>query len=224
MLELTSTKQLKDEPVVDYINQWRNLSLDCKNRLSKISAIEMCVQGMQWGLHYILQGIKPRTFEELATRAHDMELSIAHHGKKESITNFKKDKVFSPNVDKTGKKPSKEAFIVSTVPVKTASAPIKISSKTNVKEIKRSEPPRTQERYKNTLRELEQKAYPFPDSDMDAMLDDLLEKKVIELPECKWSEEMNRINDPKYCKYHRIVSHPVGKCFVVKELIIKLAQ
>ncbi|KAM1619260.1 hypothetical protein ACFX1X_018248 [Malus domestica] len=59
---------------------------------------------------------------------------------------------------------------------------------------------------------------------MDAMLDDLLEKKVIELPECKRPEEMNHINDPKYCKYHRIVSHPVGKCFVLKELIIQLAQ
>ena len=35
---------------------------------------------------------------------------------------------------------------------------------------------------------------------------------------------MNRVNDPKYCKYHRIVSHPVGKCFILKELIMKLAQ
>ncbi|KAM1201782.1 hypothetical protein ACFX2J_017828 [Malus domestica] len=224
MLELTNTKQCKDEPVVDYINRWRNLSLDCKDRLSEISLIDMYVQGMQWGLHYILQGIKPRTFEELATRAHDMELSIAHHGKKEPITDFKKDKVFSSNVDKTGKKPLKEAFTVSTAAVKTASAPIKISSKTKAKEIKKSKPPRTQERYKSTLRELEHKVYPFPDSDMDAMLDDLLEKKVIELPECKRPEEMNHINDPKYCKYHRIVSHPVGKCFVLKELIIKLAQ
>ncbi|KAM1093650.1 hypothetical protein ACFX2B_008634 [Malus domestica] len=59
---------------------------------------------------------------------------------------------------------------------------------------------------------------------MAVMLDDLLEKKVIVLPECKRPKEMNRVNDPKYCKYHRIVSHPVGKCFVLKELIMKLAQ
>ncbi|KAM2034937.1 hypothetical protein ACFX16_038089 [Malus domestica] len=58
---------------------------------------------------------------------------------------------------------------------------------------------------------------------MAAMLDDLLENEVIELPECKCSKEINRINDPKYCRYHSIVSHPVGKCFILKELIMKLA-
>ena len=33
MIELTNTKQWKDEPVVDYINRWRTLSLDCKDKL-----------------------------------------------------------------------------------------------------------------------------------------------------------------------------------------------
>ena len=54
MMELTNTKQWKDELVVDYIHRWRSLSLDCKDRLFEISAVEMCIQGMHWGLLYIL--------------------------------------------------------------------------------------------------------------------------------------------------------------------------
>ena len=57
MMELSNTKQWKDEPVVDYINRWCSLGLDCKDRLSEVSAMEMCIQGMHWGLLYILQGI-----------------------------------------------------------------------------------------------------------------------------------------------------------------------
>ena len=54
MMEFTNTKQWGNEPVVDYINRWRSLSLDCKDRLSKIYVVEMCIQGMHWGLSYIL--------------------------------------------------------------------------------------------------------------------------------------------------------------------------
>ncbi|KAM1872989.1 hypothetical protein ACFX13_006880 [Malus domestica] len=56
------------------------------------------------------------------------------------------------------------------------------------------------------------------------MLDDLLDKKVIGLLECRRPEEMNRTGSPRYCKFHRFISHPTEKCFVRKDLIIKLAQ
>ena len=56
------------------------------------------------------------------------------------------------------------------------------------------------------------------------MLEDLLEKEIIKLPECKRPEEMGRTNDPKYCKYHWVVSHTVEKCFVLKDLILRLAR
>ncbi|KAM1262005.1 hypothetical protein ACFX13_027889 [Malus domestica] len=56
------------------------------------------------------------------------------------------------------------------------------------------------------------------------MLDDLLDKNVIELPKCKRPEEMNRTNSPRYCKLHHFISHPTEKCFVLKDLTMKLAQ
>ena len=46
MMELTNTKQWKDELVINHINRWRSLSLDCKNRLYKVLVVEMCIQGM----------------------------------------------------------------------------------------------------------------------------------------------------------------------------------
>uniref|UniRef100_M1DES9 Uncharacterized protein n=1 Tax=Solanum tuberosum TaxID=4113 RepID=M1DES9_SOLTU len=76
MIELTKACQGEYELVVDFINLWRSLSLNCKDRLSETSSIDMCIQSMNWGLHYILHGLKPNTFEELENRAHDMELSM----------------------------------------------------------------------------------------------------------------------------------------------------
>ena len=42
-MELTNTKQWKDELVVDYINRWRSLSLYYKDRLFEVSTMEMCI-------------------------------------------------------------------------------------------------------------------------------------------------------------------------------------
>lgn len=98
MFELTNTKQRKGEPVIDYINRWRAASLDCKDHVTELSAVEMCIQGMHWGLLYILQGIKLRTFEELATCAHDMKLSIANRGDKNMLVPSVKNEEKHTNV------------------------------------------------------------------------------------------------------------------------------
>jgi len=59
MTEQTNTKQWKDEPMLDCINYCSALSLKCKDRLSKTSAMEMCTQGMVWDLLYVIQMSKP---------------------------------------------------------------------------------------------------------------------------------------------------------------------
>ncbi|KAA0063888.1 retrotransposon gag protein [Cucumis melo var. makuwa] len=56
------------------------------------------------------------------------------------------------------------------------------------------------------------------------MLEQLIEKQLIQLPECKRPEQAEKVYDPNYCKYHRVISHSVEKCFVLKELILKLAR
>ena len=35
---------------------------------------------------------------------------------------------------------------------------------------------------------------------------------------------MGRVNDPNYCHYHQIVSHPMEECFILKDLIMKLEK
>jgi len=58
----------------------------------------------------------------------------------------------------------------------------------------------------------EEKECPYFEFDVPEMMDKLLKKELIELPELSRPEEIRRTNDPRYCKYHRIISHPIEKC------------
>ena len=176
MVELTNTKQWKYESVIDYINLWHSLSLDCKDRLYDVSSMEMCIQGMHRGLLYILQGIQPRTFEELATRTHDMELSIANHGtKKDLIVDRQRERYNGEASNKTSIKPIQESMAINTTP-------IKISTRDKKKKVKKDEPTLENERCRFTLKELKEKMYHFLDFDVPSMLEDMLQKKIIDLP------------------------------------------
>ena len=105
----------------------------------------------------------------------------------------------------------------------TAAQPIKILAKSkDAKKIRSSS--KDYKKDQPTLKELEAKKYPFPDSDLSSMLDDLLAKKIIELPESKRPREAGKITNPEYCRYHRVISHPLEKCVTLKEKIMQLAR
>jgi len=115
---------------------------------------------MAWDLLYVIQMSKPRNFEELATKAHDMEVAIAnHYGSSFSVAESKKDWTEVKKNVKFSKSLTKEVMTVS------KAEPVRITGKPNSKE-KRSTPFKDTIRRCPTLKELQEKKYPFPDSDL----------------------------------------------------------
>ena len=216
MMKLTNTKQWENEPVVDYINRWRSLSLDCKDRLSKIFAVEICIQGMHWGLVYILQRIKPQTFEELATRVHDMELNITNYGSTNPPILEETKKEVRKN-DRNAKVNLKDPMAINTTEVKVP----RRGAKANEKML---EGWQKNEVRRLTFKEHKQKVNLFHNDDVPNILEQLLQLKLIELPECKRPEDIRKVDDLNYYKYHHIICHLIQKCFVFKEQIMKLAK
>ena len=72
------------------------------------------------------------------------------------------------------------------------------------------------------MKERLEKKYSFMDDLVEDLFEDLLEQKLIALPEVKRPHEVGKTNDPKYCPYHRLISHPIKECFVLKDKIQEL--
>ncbi|KAL0302644.1 UNVERIFIED_CONTAM: hypothetical protein Sangu_3087700 [Sesamum angustifolium] len=111
------------------------------------------------------------------------------------------------------KAPSKESMAVNVVPLK-----LKSTTKDNV--APRNNVPYERPQRKLALKEMQSREYLFLDSDVPGIFDDLLEANLIELQEMKRPEEAERKDNPKYCKYHRLVGHAIQDYFVFKDKVM----
>lgn len=75
-----------------------------------------------------------------------------------------------------------------------------------------------------SLRERQETQYPFLDYDFLPMYDELLKHDLIDFPETRWLHEASKFDDPNYCKYHRLVGHPIEKCFVFKDKMMEFTR
>ncbi|KAG9453432.1 hypothetical protein H6P81_006336 [Aristolochia fimbriata] len=162
----------------------------------------------------------PRDFQEPGDQAHNMEILIREKGEgKAPLTEADK----KPKFVKEYKAPTKEALATN------IAEPQKITATQNKGTGSDWKPnanrlTSTATRQKFTLKDRQAKTYPFPDSDVPGMLEQLLEKNLLQLPEAKRPEDVGKSSDPNYCKYHRLVGHPTEKCFVLKDRILELAD
>ncbi|KAH0776169.1 hypothetical protein KY290_007580 [Solanum tuberosum] len=138
-----------------------------------------------------------------------MELSIASRGKTSSV--------FDPRKEDAQFKESLEYQTKESMAVVMTST--KASTRQKLKEKVANEQAR-EVKNQYTLKELPTKVYPFLDSHIPAILDELLTKKVIALLDSKRPKEFNKIDDPMYCKFHRIICHHTTKCFILKKKIM----
>lgn len=73
-----------------------------------------------------------------------------------------------------------------------------------------------------SMKEQQEKAYIFHPDNLECLFRQTVESQDIILLESKRLTEADKINDLKYCKYHRILGHTLNDCFVFKEKLQEL--
>src|ERR1700722_1776960 len=68
-----------------------------------------------------------------------------------------------------------------------------------------------------SLKERLSKQYSFKDEHIISLFKLLQKSNKLKLPEVKCPEEVDKMNDPKYYFYHRMLGHPTHHCFIFKD-------
>lgn len=72
------------------------------------------------------------------------------------------------------------------------------------------------------MKEHQEKAYTFHLDDLESLFWQTIKSQDIILPKLKRPTKADKVNDPKYCKYHRILEHTLQDCFMFKDKLQEL--
>ena len=187
--DLVNTKPGRNESIKAYVNRWRNLSIQCERPIPEKEAVEIVLRNIDNWMAPLLKVGNFRTFRELGNCVHQLETSppMTWGGAPRSGRNFKAE--------------------TKTIQIKENTSGASSSKTPHNKQTRDSQYP--------TLEERKNKPYSFRRDKVSRLFDDAL-KHGLPLPEITRPEEANKIDHPKYCKYHRFISHPIEDCYVFK--------
>lgn len=81
------TKQRDNEPVTEFIARWRALTFACPQKFTQQELLKMCMNNLRHDLSSILLPKTFKGFDDLCTKAHDVE---AHLSKRRRPTKYLK--------------------------------------------------------------------------------------------------------------------------------------
>ncbi|GAA0170979.1 hypothetical protein LIER_25126 [Lithospermum erythrorhizon] len=153
----------------------------------------MCMQGMQWELKYILQGILLKTFKQLSTRPHDMELTIAANKGKGMGTPAAT--LYKAKVEDVEFKEPYNLYQAKDEDVEFEAIQRRCTChnfQDNEVLFQNQGDTSFGSRNRPMLKEMQAREYQFFDSDTSAILEELLKEKLIGLPKSKRPKEANK--------------------------------
>ncbi|KAM1706158.1 hypothetical protein ACFX2K_028340 [Malus domestica] len=205
LMDLAQTTQRLGGSASEFITRWRSLNLQCMEKISEFSAVQICYNNLIPEIATFVGIAEPRTFDELVSKASNVEKQMS---RKNVIGKMIQDLEKKSDIKKgDNKRMPKKGDSMATF--------VKVDKKSD--NVKRKEETKGTRRL--SLKERKEVKYSFDDEDVGTIFDELLAAKMITLPEPKRPAEVNKTDDPKYCRYHRLISHTIEDCYILKDII-----
>ncbi|KAM1083303.1 hypothetical protein ACFX19_022125 [Malus domestica] len=171
LMDLAQTTQRLGESASEFITRWRSLNLQCMEKISEFSAVQICYNNLIPEIATFVGIAEPRTFDELVSKASNVEKQMSRKNVIGKMIQDLENKSDTKNGD--NKRMSKKGDSMATF--------VKVDKKSD--NMKRKEETKGTRRL--SLKERKEVKYSFDDEDVGIIFDELLAAKMITLPEPK---------------------------------------